>query len=141
MSPATSRTVACYFDGACKGNQFAAKGPMWVAYAVGDEEHVQEIPDLQTQAGPVRSNNVAEYTALISLLRRIRELLGTGRARERFEILGDSQLVIRQMQGRYRVREPHLLPLWEEAQRLTHGLPASFRWVPREQNRAGHLLG
>lgn len=133
--------IRCYFDGACKGNQFTVKGPMWVAYVVGEEEHVHQIPDLRTPDGPVRSNNVAEYTALILLLRRVRETMGSRGAPQGVEVLGDSQLVIRQMQGTYRVRERHLVPLWEEARRLASGLPASFRWIPREQNRAGHLLG
>ena len=66
--------LACFFDGACRGNQFARKGPMWVAYVIGDEEHVHEIPDLPTDRGPQRSNNIAEYRALILLLRRLREL-------------------------------------------------------------------
>ncbi len=134
-----AQAVACFFDGACRGNQFAAKGPMWVAYVIGEEEHAHEIPDLRTPRGPMRSNNIAEYTALILLLRRLREI-SRSRASAPSEIRGDSQLVIRQMEGRYRVREPHLVPLWEEARRLATGLPVTFRWVPRGENRAGHLL-
>lgn len=131
--------MECYFDGACRGNQLARKGPMWVAYVVGREEHAHEIPDLPTDRGPQRSNNIAEYQALILLLRRIREI-GPRDARARFVVSGDSQLVVRQMEGRYRVREPHLIPLHEEARRLASALPVTFRWLRREDNRAGHLL-
>ncbi len=133
------QAVPCFFDGACRGNQFAAKGPMWVAYVVGEEEHAHEIPDLRTPRGPMRSNNIAEYTALILLLRRLRQVSRSTTAGPS-EIRGDSQLVIRQMEGRYRVREPHLVPLWEEARGLAADLPVAFRWVPRGENRAGHLL-
>ncbi len=136
MTPAAS-AVACFFDGACRGNQFARKGPMWVAYVVGDEEHAHEIPDLATSGGPARSNNIAEYQALILLLRRLLEL--TGR-RSRYLVQGDSQLVVYQMTGRYRVKDAKLLPLHDEARRLASGLPVTFRWVPRGTNRAGHLL-
>lgn len=136
MTPAAS-AVACFFDGACRGNQFARKGPMWVAYVVGDEEHAHEIPDMATSRGPARSNNIAEYQALILLLRRLREL--TGR-RSRYLVQGDSQLVVYQMTGRYQVKDAKLLPLHDEARRLASGLPVAFRWVPREKNRAGHLL-
>ncbi len=134
-----SKRIDCFFDGACKGNQFAAKGPMWVAYVIGEEEHMQEIPDLSSRDGPLRSNNIAEYQALILLLLRLTEKVGR-RSDARPVVSGDSQLVIRQLQGRYRVREPHLLPLYEEARGLADRLRVAFRWVPREQNRAGHLL-
>ena len=132
-------TVECFFDGACKGNQFESKGPMWVAYVVGNEEHVQEVPDLPSDQGPLRSNNIAEYVALIRLLRRASEL-DDRRPGARYLLHGDSQLVVYQMLGRYRVREPHLVPLHAEAKRIAASLAVSVRWVPREQNRAGHLL-
>lgn len=132
-------TIECFFDGACRGNQFSRKGPMWVAYVVGAEEHVHEIPDLPTDRGPQRSNNIAEYRALILLLRRLHELQAA-RPGERDLVSGDSQLVVYQMLGRYRVRDAKLLPLHEEAKRLAGGLPLTFRWVPRDRNPAGHLL-
>ncbi|HYM39138.1 MAG TPA: ribonuclease HI family protein [Thermoplasmata archaeon] len=133
------RTIECFFDGACKGNQFTRKGPMWVAYVIGDEEHVHEIPDLPSSRGPPRSNNIAEYQALILLLQRLHGFV-PGNGSTRWVVAGDSQLVIYQMQGRYRVREPHLVALHAEARRLATGLPVTFRWVPRGRNCAGHLL-
>lgn len=131
--------VDCCFDGACKGNQFEKKGPMWVAYVLGNEEHVHEIPDLLSPRGPLRSNNIAEYIALLRLLRRASEL-DARRPGTRYAVHGDSQLVVYQMLGRYRVREAHLVPLHAEAKRLAASLAVSFRWVPRDQNRAGRLL-
>ena len=138
MSP-DPEPVLAFFDGACKRNQFSRKGPMWVAYVVGEEEHVHEIPDVPTRDGPQRSNNLAEYRALILLLRRLRDLQAA-RPRERYAVCGDSQLVVYQMLGRYRVRDAKLLALHDEAQRLAAALPVTFRWVPRDRNRAGHLL-
>jgi len=135
----TLRTLECFFDGACEGNQFAAKGSMWVAYVIGAEEHVQEIPDLPSDHGPLRSNNIAEYEALIRLLRRVREL-DSWRSGTHYIVSGDSQLIVFQMQGRYRVREPHLIPLHDQARLLAADLPVTMRWVPREKNPAGHLL-
>ncbi len=130
--------IPCYFDGACKGNQYASKGPMWVAYVIGDEEHAHEIPDLPSSRGPLRSNNIAEYEALLLLLRRL-HALGRGGS-TRYTVQGDSQLVVYQMLGRYAVRDAKLSPFHEEAKRLAADLPVAFRWVPRERNRAGHLL-
>ncbi len=135
-----SAQIDCFFDGACKGNQLDTKGPMWVSYVVGDEEHVHAIPDLVTPRGPMRSNNIAEYTALILLLRRLLDFRGSAPGPRAYRVSGDSQLVVYQMTGRYRVREPHLVPLHEEARRLAASLPVAFRWVSRDDNRAGHLL-
>ncbi len=138
MAP-SSHVVNCFFDGACKGNQFDAKGPMWAAFVVGEEEYVREVPDLPTAAGPLRSNNIAEYLALLLLLSRLRELVSS-HTQTRYVVNGDSQLVVYQMLARYRVREPHLVPLHDQARRLAAELPVRFRWVPREENRAGQLL-
>ncbi len=132
--------VECFFDGACRGNQFAAKGPMWVAYVVGSEEHVHEIPDLVTPQGRLRSNNIAEYRALILLLERLTELERERGRGSRYTVSGDSQLVVRQMEGQYAVREPHLVALHTGAAQLAARLPVAFRWIPRDRNRAGHLL-
>lgn len=140
MPPDAASRVECYFDGAVPGNQFETKGRMRIAFVVGKEETVREIPDLQTADGPLRSNNIAEYQALIALLERLHEIDDRSGQRRAYLVSGDSQLIIRQMTGRYRVREPHLLPLHQEARRLAEGLSVEFRWVPREKNRAGALL-
>jgi len=134
-----SRTV-CFFDGACPGNQFAQKGPMKAAFVIGEKESVRNVPDLRTPDGPMRSNNIAEYHGLIFLLRHLRDLDRDRGSKGAYLICGDSQLVIRQMRGEYRVRTPHLVPLHEEASRLSSGLDVQFRRVPRKQNRAGLLL-
>lgn len=132
--------VVCFFDGACPGNQLKTKGPMRAAYVVGHEEFVRDVPDLQTPQGPRRSNNIAEYHGLIFLLRHLRDLEAKRGAKASYLVCGDSQLVIRQLRGEYRVKEPHLLALHEEAVRLAKGLDVEFRHVPREKNRAGFLL-
>jgi len=130
----------CFFDGACPRNQFGKKGPMKAAYVIGDVEVVREVPDLDMPAGAVRSNNIAEYEALIFLLRELRERGAMKGIRGRYLIHGDSQLIIRQMRGEYRVTKPHLQRLHAEARKLCSGLDVEFRWVPRGKNRAGGLL-
>src|SRR2546422_9238287 len=138
-SPSRLKTV-CFFDGACPGNQFAQKGPMKAAFVIGDQEFVRDVRDLQTRDGPMRSNNIAEYHGLIFLLRHLRDLDRERGSKGAYLICGDSELVIRQMRGADRVRTSHLLPLHEEALRLSSGLDVEFREVPRKQNRAGRLL-
>ena len=107
--------IKCYFDGACPGNQFGTKAPMKAAYVVGSEEFIFAVPDLQTPQGRLRTNNIAEYHGLILLLRHLRDLESKRDVRGSYLVCGDSQLVIRQMRGEYRVKKPHLLGLYQEA--------------------------
>lgn len=76
------------------------------------------------------TNNIAEWTALLEGLR-----LAKARGCRELEVIGDSELVIKQMRGEYRVRKEHLKPLFEEVRALVTGFDrCEFRWVPREQN-------
>ncbi len=113
---------------------------MKAAFVIGDQEFVRDVPDLHTHDGPIRSNNIAEYHGLISMLRELHNLDRHRGSKGAYLICGDSQLVIRQMLGEYRVRTPHLVPLHAEALRLSSDLDVEFREVPREKNRAGFLL-
>ena len=134
-----SRTE-CFFDGACPGNQREKKGPMRAAFVIGDQEYVRDVADLDTARGPLRSNNIAEYCGLIFLLRRLREIESSTGRRGAYVIYGDSQLVIRQMKGRYRVKADHLHGLNSEAKSLAAQLKVTFEEIPRTRNKAGFLL-
>jgi ribonuclease HI len=59
------------------------------------------------------TNNVAEYRALIAALQEARKL-----GARRIAVRGDSELIIRQLTGQYRVKSPDMKPLYEEAQAL-----------------------
>ena len=139
LQPATEDRVICFFDGACPGNQFALKGQMRAAFVVGQKSFIRDVPDLATPNGPLRSNNIAEYQGLIMLLERLQED-NQNVAHGSYLICGDSELVIKQVLGSYRVRQSHLQPLHARATRLAEGLEAEFRHVRRESNRAGFLL-
>jgi len=83
------------------------------------------------------SNNVAEYTAMI---RGMAYLLHTG-YRGRLTVRGDSQLTIRQMLGKYKVRASRLVPLHKKAVELKEGFEeVTFEWVPREENEEADQL-
>src|SRR5688572_17960050 len=140
MAPPKKSRIVCYFDGACPGNQLEEKGPMEVAYVLADEILVRDVRALETPEGPLRSNNIAEYQALILLLTHLKGRERQRGVREQYLICGDSQLVIRQMWGEYRVTKPHLRGLYAEAARLASELDLQFQWVPRDQNPAGFLL-
>lgn len=81
------------------------------------------------------TNNQAEYHALIEGLKAIREWKP-----DRVEIYLDSKLVVEQVKGLYKTKEPELQRLQTEAKRLLEGLPYDIKHVVREENRgADHL--
>ncbi len=117
-------TVRLHTDGASKGNP----GPAGIGYVITDPDG-GELVSVSEAIGQT-TNNVAEYTALLRGLERCREL-----GADRVEVRSDSELMIRQMTGRYKVRNPHLRPLYERAVAAAAGFAkVQFRHVPREQN-------
>ena len=84
----------------------------------------------------VATNNVAEYAALLAALERARAL-GVAAVRVR----SDSQLLVEQMNGGYRVKAAHLKPLWLRARTLAAGFRSfAIVHVRREANRAADAL-
>lgn len=93
-----------------------------------------EGPDASSRS---TTNNVAEYTGAI---RALEYLLSRG-YRGPVAVFGDSQLIVRQFQGEYRVRAEHLVPLYERLRSLAREFErVSFEWVPRELNRRADAL-
>jgi ribonuclease HI len=81
------------------------------------------------------TNNQAEYHALIEGLKTVREWKP-----DRLEIYLDSKLVVEQIKGQYKIKEPELQKLHTEAMRLLEGLQYEIKQVPRELNSgADHL--
>src|ERR1700730_1416374 len=76
------------------------------------------------------TNNVAEYYALIAALD-----YAAAKGIKRLRVLSDSQLIVNQMKGVYKVKHPDLRPLHERAKRQTAGLEAfTIQYIPREDN-------
>jgi ribonuclease HI len=110
-------------DGAARGNP----GPAAYAYVIARDGH----PVIE-EAGCLGSttNNVAEYTALVKALERAVELGG-----ERIHILSDSELLVKQMNGEYKVKNEQLRDLYEEAKQLCSNFASvTIRHVRRALN-------
>jgi ribonuclease HI len=111
-------------DGAARGNP----GPAAIGVVVQDETG-RVIWETSRSLG-IRTNNEAEYLALIAALEYLKEC----RAAEADFYL-DSELVVRQISGRYRVKEPRLLALHGRATMLLNAVPRHrFHHVPRKEN-------
>jgi ribonuclease HI len=125
-APVAMQRVRVYSDGAARGNP----GPAG-AGAVLVEPSGQVVDRLGKFLG-VQTNNFAEYMGLILGLRRARDL-----AVREVEVFADSELMIRQLGGRYQVKSPSLRPLYEEALLLLNGFSrVKLVHVPREMNSA-----
>ncbi|MFL5309705.1 MAG: ribonuclease HI family protein [Myxococcales bacterium] len=123
-SPGEARRVRVFTDGAARGNP----GPSGAGAVILDEEgHV--LARLGRFLGK-HTNNVAEYQGLLLGLRRARQM----GARE-VEVRADSQLLVRQLQGKYAVKNEVLKRLHEEALALLRSFEHyELVHIPREQN-------
>lgn len=89
-------------------------------------------------SGNDATNNVAEYSAIISAMKWLKE---NGYAKRKIEICSDSLLCINQMAGTYEVRSLRILPLYKEAKKCAEQLmDVRFRWIPREENNEADEL-
>ena len=115
-----------YSDGASRGNPGrAAIGAALYRLEDGRLVLVGKVSQVIGHA----TNNVAEYKALVEGLK-----LALGHRPDRLTVRADSQLLIRQLEGRYRVKNTALQPLYLEAKRLLSKMPHRLEHVPREEN-------
>jgi ribonuclease HI len=114
-----TETIMVNFDGGSRGNP----GPAGIGVVLAAEDGTPLIT--RGKFIGVATNNVAEYTALIFGLREAAKL-----GASKILVRGDSELVIRQMRGEYRVKNPALKHLFEQAQALL----GDFKSVKLEHN-------
>jgi ribonuclease HI len=117
-------------DGGARGNP----GPAAFAYVLeASDGHVLAA---HGEAIGVTTNNVAEYRALVAGLAKAVEL-----GVDEVDVVSDSELLVKQMQGEYKVRNEALKELSEEAHRLAGQIArVSYKAVRREQNELADRL-
>lgn len=121
-------TLTVESDGASRGNP----GPSGAGYLVSKEGRI--LAKGKSYLG-ITTNNVAEYRGMIMGLEKALEL-----GAESVLALSDSLLVVRQVQGRYRVGKDHLKPLHRKCMDLAGRFQSfSIEYVPSSRNRA-HAL-
>jgi ribonuclease HI len=120
----SARKITVETDGASRGNPGLAGAGIIIK-----DDQGRRIETIQKFLG-VTTNNQAEYQALIEGLR-------AAKRHDPAEVIVqmDSELVVKQMTGQYRVRHPEMLPLYLEAMELVSGFPeVRFVHVMREKN-------
>jgi ribonuclease HI len=124
-----SDTWTIYTDGGSRGNP----GPAAYAYVIKRPGQ----PDIEEMAYLGQStNNIAEYTGLVKALEHAKELGG-----KNLIVNSDSELMVKQMSGQYKVKNEGLRPLYEQAAKLRkHFESVTIKHVYREQNAQADAL-
>jgi ribonuclease HI len=128
------KIITATFDGACE--PYNPCGHLGLGWTIDDQHHHRYIP-----AAYANTNNVAEYFAVIEILR-----WAEGQTEPAtLNITGDSQIVIYQIDGSHAVRAGSLRAYHAEATSLLHqlrddGWVVTLRWVPRERNEVADRL-
>lgn len=120
--------IKIYTDGACRGNP----GPSGCGYIIYADE--QEVASGTKFIGTA-TNNIAEYTALLEaakdpLLEQFTEL----------NFYLDSELVVKQMNGEYKIKNQGLIPIKLEIDKVLKDKKVTFNHVPRNLNKEADKL-
>ena len=122
--------VIVHVDGGARGNP----GPAAAAAVVSD--HEGQVLDEAAEVLGVATNNVAEYRGLLLGLQRARALGAT-----EVEVVNDSELVAKQVNGEYKVKHADMKPLHRAAVEVLGGFERwTVRSVPRAQNAHADAL-
>jgi probable phosphoglycerate mutase len=109
--PAATGWFTAHCDGGSRGNP----GPAGYGAVIEDPQG-RVVARLSEYLGK-QTNNYAEYSGLVAVLK-----WAVGNGVKRLRVVSDSELMVRQMKGQYKVGSPGLRPLWEEAQRVSRSL-------------------
>jgi len=119
-------SIVAYIDGGARGNPGPAGYGVRIENELGDL--VEEFHGFLGNS----TNNVAEYNALVAALR-----YANANGHRIVRVKSDSELLVKQMNGQYKVKHPGLQPLHQQARSLAAALDrVSYEHVRREQN--GH---
>jgi ribonuclease HI len=119
-----------FTDGGARGNP----GPAAYAYVIEADDG--SVVAAHGEAIGTATNNVAEYRALVAGLERAADA-----GVEELEVLSDSELMVKQMRGEYRVKNPALQDLFLDASRAARRLGSvTYRHIRREHNELADSL-
>ena len=123
-----SNEARAWIDGASRGNPGEA-GFGVIVEADGETDEIAGFLGRTT-------NNVAEYAGLVAAL-----TFAERQGLENLTLFSDSQLLVRQLNGAYKVKAPHLIPIFLKVMKLRRSITrCDIRHLPREQNRQADRL-
>ena len=129
FGPVSGGSAVANIDGGSRGNP----GP--AGFGIRIERDDGTVAELKESLG-VATNNVAEYSALLAALQ-----WAVTHGIRTLHIRSDSELLVRQMKGEYRVKNPGLQPLYDQARTLARHIGrVTFEHVRREFNKDADRL-
>jgi ribonuclease HI len=130
VRPSASGWITAHCDGGARGNP----GPAGYGAEVTDAQG-NVIAELSEFLG-IRTNNYAEYSGLLASLQ-----FALDHHYPRLKVISDSELMVKQIQGKYKVNSPDLKPLWQEAKDRIARLEAfEITHALRHKNKAADAL-
>lgn len=124
-----------YADGGSRGNP----GPSGAGALVRDEDGVQVVTVSEFLG--ITTNNIAEYTAVLRALEGLRDLLKEASSAAQVDVRLDSQLIVKQMNGEYKIKHPNIVPLAAQVKDVMRAFKTvSFTHVYREDNTEADAL-
>ncbi|MEK7149063.1 MAG: ribonuclease HI family protein, partial [Patescibacteria group bacterium] len=128
--------IIIYTDGGSRGNPGEAAIGIVIKNESGDTiKTYGEVLGIAT-------NNIAEYTAIVVALQKVKQLLGKERTKKtEIEFRMDSELAMKQLNGEYKIENEDLQPLFLKIWNLKFDFgKMSFKHIPREKNKEADKL-
>ena len=131
------KKIIIYTDGGSRGNP----GPAAIG-AVFCNEKGQAIKKYSEYLGENFTNNQAEYQAVISALKKFKALFGKKLAQSsEIELRSDSEFLIKQLQGKYKILDPEIQSLFLQVWNLKFDFKkVKFKLISREKNKEADQL-
>lgn len=128
--PKNIKVLIIYTDGGSRGNP----GPSGIGVVINDKKYSEYIGQA--------TNNEAEYKAVIFALKKAKALFGKKKIKEmEMEVKSDSELLVKQLDGKYKILEPKIQPLFLQVWNLKIDFgKITFKFIPREQNKEADQL-
>jgi len=130
--------IIIYADGGARNNP----GPAAIGIVIKETRDKGQGEKEYSKFLGQATNNEAEYQAVIFALKKVKQLIGKGKSKgAEIEIKSDSELLINQLNGRYKIKEKNLVPFFIEIWNLKQDFgEVKFVQVPREENKRADLL-
>jgi ribonuclease HI len=130
------KKIIAYTDGGARGNP----GPAAIGVYITDEDN-QVLKEVKQFIGN-STNNFAEYNAVMLALQTLKASFGSKTKEMQFEIRLDSELVQKQLNNEYQIKEPGLVPMFIEIHnlRVANFPNLILTHVPREKNKEADRL-
>ncbi len=130
----STEKIIVYCDGGARNNP----GPAAIGVVIDEKKTRKEYSEYLGQA----TNNQAEYRAVIFALKKIKQLVGKEKSQElKIEIRSDSELMVNQLNGQFKIKDKDLQPLffeiWNSKQDFSE---VKFVQIPREENKEADSL-